>query len=260
METVSSERALPQYPIESVDRALRLLLMFRETRELRLADARRALDVGQSTAHRLLSMLVYHRFVDQDPVSRRYKAGPALVEIGLSVVGQMDLRAVARPILEDLAERTGETAHLGVLEDGQVRFVDGVESGLALRVVSRVGRLLPAHATSLGKAMLAELPLSTLRTWYPNEVLPSVTPKTKTRRSELFAELEWVSDRGYAVNSEESEVGVSSLGVAVTRPQGGVIAGMSIAAPSVRMSDEQRVRYAKLLTDACVTLSTQMSR
>ncbi|MEU1202730.1 IclR family transcriptional regulator [Streptomyces sp. NPDC005813] len=258
MQKEHPERPSPQYPIESVDRALRLLLMFSDRSEVRLSDAREALGVGQSTAHRLMAMLVFHGFVQQDPVTRVYRAGPALMEIGLSVVNRMDLRVVARPILESLSAATGETVHLGVLEEGQVRFLDGVESDLALRVSGRVGRVLPAHATSLGKAMLAQLPLDAVHALYPREALPPVTARTMTRRSELTEELERVRARGYAVNVEESEEGVTSVGKAVVRPGGEVVGALSVAAPLSRTDDDKRERRAALLAEACEKLAAAL--
>lgn len=239
----------PQYPIEAVDKALRLLLLFRERSQLRLTEAYEELDIGKSRAHRLLAMLVYHRLVVQDPTSKVYRPGPTLVEIGLHTVTQMDIRALARPILEELSSATGETVHLGTLEGGAVRFLDCVESQLALRVSSRVGRVLPAYATSLGKAMLAELPAEEVRRLYPSETLAPVTPHTLRRRSELLADLERIRDRGYAVNHEESEDGVSSVGVAVAREGNQSLAGLSVAAPSGRLGEQQRASAAGLLRD-----------
>ncbi|UNM13011.1 IclR family transcriptional regulator [Streptomyces formicae] len=209
----------------------------------------------QSTAHRLMAMLVYHGFVEQDPSSRLYRAGSALVGIGLAAVQRMDVRAVARPLLQSLAAETGATVHLGVSEGTQVRFVDGVESELALRVSNRTGRVLPAHTTSLGKAMLARLPREQVRALYPTEALTHVTAATTTRRSELIAKLERVRTCGYALNAGESEdgvgsVGVGSVGVAVVRPSGALAGGLSIGAPLSRISDEKRERYLRPLTEA----------
>jgi IclR family transcriptional regulator, acetate operon repressor len=259
MQTQGVDQPMPQYPIESVDRALRLLLMFRSRPEIRLSDARDALGVGQSTAHRLMAMLCFHGFVDQDPVSRIYRAGPVLVEIGLSAVRKMDLRAVARPSLESLSAVTGETVHLAVLEGSQARFVDVVESELALRVSGRVGRLLLAHATSIGKAMLAHLDEEQVKALYPEEALSSVTAKTMTRRSDLLAELERIRQRGFAVNDEESEEGVSSVGVAVTHPGGALVGGLSVAAPRSRMRRYKRARLATLLSEAAETVTNSLS-
>jgi IclR family acetate operon transcriptional repressor len=226
----------PQYPIESVDNALRLLLMFADRGEIRLSEAREALGVAQSTAHRLMAMLAYHDFVRQDPGSRAYRAGPALIDVGLSVVRAMDIRAIARPFLEDLMQQVGETVHLATLEGPGARFLDAVESEHALRVAGRTGRVLPAHATSVGKAMLAALPDAEIDRIYPSETLPAQTTRTITAKSALRTELARVRKRGYASNAGESEDGVSSIGVAVVNSSGRPVAAVSVAAPVSRMS------------------------
>ncbi|MEJ7773134.1 MAG: helix-turn-helix domain-containing protein, partial [Geodermatophilaceae bacterium] len=144
-------RAEPTYPITSVGNALRLLLLFRERKAIRLSDASDYLGVANSTAHRLLAMLVHHEFVEQDPGQRTYIAGPALVEIGLAAVRGMDLRTSARPILEELAARSGETALLSRLEGDTVVCLDSIESKKALRVATQAQLTLPAHCTASGK-------------------------------------------------------------------------------------------------------------
>ncbi|WP_396655609.1 IclR family transcriptional regulator [Microbacterium sp.] len=251
------ERPVPQYPIESVDRALRLLKLFKDHGELRLADARDALGVGQSTAHRLMAMLQYHGFVDQDAVSRMYLAGPALLEVGLAAVQNLNLRAVAQPILQQLADESGETVHLGVLMGTEVLFMDAIESEAALRVSVRIGRQIPAHATSLGKAMLAALPQERVEHLYPDDDLIAVTERTITKRADLFDVLDRVREQGYAENLEEGEPGVGSIAVAV-RDGGTLIGGLSIAAPRSRIRKAERDRFAALLIDAAAELVTAL--
>jgi IclR family transcriptional regulator, acetate operon repressor len=259
MQNPSSGQQTPQYPIESVDRALRLLLMFRDRPEIRLSRARDELKVGQSTAHRLMAMLVYHGFAAQDPVTRVYRAGPALFEIGLSVISSLDLRSVAHPVLENLAAVTGETVHLGVLEGTEVRFVDAVESELALRVSARVGKRVPAHATSLGKAMLAALTDEQVRVLYPSESLPVVTAQTMSRRSDLLAELDRTRARGYARNAGESEQGVGSTGVTIMHPARGPVGAITIAAPLTRLDQDKSERHAALLMEASREITAQLA-
>jgi IclR family acetate operon transcriptional repressor len=249
----------PQYPIESVDNALRLLLMFRDRGEIRLSEAREALGVAQSTAHRLMAMLAYHDFVRQDPGSRAYRAGPALVDVGLSVVRAMDIRAIARPFLENLMQQVGETVHLATLEGPGARFLDAVESEHALRVAGRTGRVLPAHATSVGKAMLAALPDAELDRIYPSETLPAQTARTITDKSALRAELGRVRKRGYASNAGESEEGVSSIGVAVVNSSGRPVAAVSVAAPVSRMSPAVARQAAVPLAETARQISAGLS-
>ena len=161
--------ASPQYPIESVDNALRLLWLVGERRSLRLTDASRYLDVASSTTHRLLAMLQYRGFVRQNAATRAYELGPTLDRIAFSLLRRMDVRERARPVLKQLSADLQETVHLGRLEGSNVLFIDSIESPQAVRVGSRLGRSMPAHCTSTGKAMLAQFGARQLMTLFPEE-------------------------------------------------------------------------------------------
>jgi IclR family acetate operon transcriptional repressor len=227
----------PAYPIASVNNALLLLLLFREQPRVRLTDACKYLGVAHSTAHRLLAMLAHHGFVQQEPITRAYIAGPALVEVGLAVVGSLNVREQARPMMEELAAETGETVHLGVLEATQVRYVDGVESERALRVVARTGTLAPAHCTSLGKALLAQMTDQQVTELYPTSAEPFAarTERSITTQAKLMKEVARARARGYAVNEGETEDDVGSVAVAF-RDFAGRPAAIAVAAPTSRLS------------------------
>lgn len=255
---MQNNRPLPQYPVEAVDRTLRLLALFRDQPELRLSEVRVRLGVGQSTAHRLMAMLVYHGFAVQDPRTRVYRAGPVLFEVGLAVVRNLDLRALGRPFLVRLAEDTGETVHLGTLEGASVHYVDCVESPSVLRVGSRVGQYSPAHATSLGKAMLAAMTPDAVRAIFPSPTLPAATTKTIGSYDDLLAELERVRARGYSRNLEEMVDGVCSVGVAVVHPVRGVVGALSVAAPVTRASADRLHAHATLLQHAAGELAAAL--
>jgi len=247
----------PAYPIASVDNALRLLMLFREQARVRLSDASEHLGVAHSTAHRLLAMLAYHGFVRQEQDSRAYVAGPALVEIGLAAVRQLDIRLLARPVLEDLAATFAETAHLTILEGATVRYLDAVESSRALRVSARTGTALPANCTASGKAMLAALPDSEVPALFdrPGSVgpgkLPSLTKRSVTSLTRLRAELRRVRERGYALNTEESEEGVASVAVAVLGHRDAPIAALAVSAPVTRLDAKMADQIAaRLRVDA----------
>src|ERR1700737_5279003 len=105
----------PQYPIESVDKALKLLLLLGEQPEIRLSEATRYLGVASSTAHRLLAMLAYRGFVRQDPVSKAYLPGPALTGVAFAIFGRIDIAGTVTPIMRALRERLRATGHAGML-------------------------------------------------------------------------------------------------------------------------------------------------
>lgn len=229
----------PKYPIESVDNALKLLLEFKERESVGVSEAGEHLGVAPSTAHRLLSMLQYRGFAIQDEESRSYRPGPALIEIGLKAVRDMSLLRQARPAIQRLSDRLGETVHLLVREGPDVRFVDGVESARALRVTSRTGMLLPAHCTAGGKALLAGLDPAAIRELYPTPALAGLTSRSVRRRADLERELLTVRERGFATNVGESEDDVSAVGVAVRDHRGRQRAAIAVALPSVRASRER---------------------
>ena len=235
---VGSRTAAPAYRLSSVDHALELLLLFRSRPALRVSEVAAELGVARSTAHRLLGMLVHRQFAVQDPVTRSYRPGPRLVEIGLAAVGALDLRTRIRPYLAEVASRTGETASLLVLEGDTVHFIDSIESRRTVRVGSRFDARMPAHATSAGKAMLAALPADEVLASYPAEKLATVTSHTIATRTRLLAALDRVRAAGFAVNLEESETGLGAVGMAVLGADGRPAAGLTVAAPAQRMTPE----------------------
>ena len=249
----------PAYPIASVNNALRLLLLFRSQPRVRLSEASEHLGVAHSTAHRLMAMLAYHGFVRQEQDSRTYIAGPALVEIGLATVHQLDIRRQARPVLEHLADSLGETVHLAVLEGSNVRYLDAVESSRALRVASRTGSVLAASCTASGKALLAELPDAEVSAMFAGQAaLPRLTPRSITSRSGLLAELRKVREAGCAVNREESEEGVASVAIAVHGRQHVPVAALVVSAPVSRMTEETAEKVKNELRQQAAWLEGQL--
>jgi DNA-binding IclR family transcriptional regulator len=253
-----AESPAPQYPIESVDNALKLVLLLGERPEIRMSEASRYLGVASSTAHRLLAMLQYRGFVRQDPVSKAYRPGPALTGVAFAIFGRLDIPAIATPIMRDLSERLRESVHVGMLDGANVRFVAAVEGPAAVRVASRLGRTLPAHCTSTGKALLAQLTESELHQLLPHEQLHGVTPHSIAGRSELEEELSRTRRRGYAVNREESEEGVASVAVPIPNRAPGLRLALNAAAPRHRLAKSQYAAVADALRVAAEQIGDQL--
>ena len=253
-----TKEAAPAYRLSSVDHALELLLLFRSRPALRVSEVAEELAVARSTAHRLLTMLVHRQFAVQDPVTRTYRPGPRLVEIGLAAVGALDLRTRMRPYLSSVASRTGETVSLLVLEGDMVHFIDSIESRQTVRVGSRFDERMPAHATSAGKAMLAALPVAEVLASYPAERLATVTSHTIATRTRLLTALDRVRDAGFAVNLEESEIGLGAIGMAVLGADGRPVAGLTAAGPVQRMTPEWIRVLAAELRDPAAAASTEL--
>ncbi|MCI2418360.1 IclR family transcriptional regulator [Saccharopolyspora sp. K220] len=245
----------PQYPIESVDNALRVLLLLGERPSVRLTEVSQLLGVASSTAHRLLAMLQFRGFVRQDSETRSYIPGPTLDGIAMGVLRRLDVRARAHPVLERLNAELDETVHLGRLEGRDVHFIDSIESSRALRVGGRLGRSIPAHCTSNGKAMLAGMSDAELQALYPNERLPKLTSNSIGTRTRLLEVLDEVRRRGYATSDEESEEGVTSVAVALKPTQSTRLA-VTASAPVNRMSASNRKKILAQLKKAAEEINS----
>jgi IclR family transcriptional regulator, acetate operon repressor len=234
-----SLRERPEYVLGSVDNALKLIWLLRERGALRVSEAAEALETSRSTAYRLLAMLEYHRFAQQDPDTRIYAAGPGLLEVGLSVLGSIDIRAVARPSLERLVEDVEETVHLVMLHGSSVLFLDSVETPRSVRVGARVGNVMLAHCTASGKAILAQLTADQLHLLCPEGRLQQMTPRSLLTLRELEAELDVIRTRGYATNFGESETDVAAVAVAIGGQPGNRRASVTVSAPIGRLERDR---------------------
>ena len=220
--------------IGAADNVLRLLRMFQERAHIRGSEVSRDMGISRSTASRLLATLQYHGFVEQDVLSRGYRAGPALVDIGLAALRGIDseFAAAARDALITLKAETNETAHLAILRDITVAYIDGVESDQMVRTGSRVGWTLPAHATAAGKAILAAMPDHEVRALYTG----TDSPLTKGQLDALMRDIEQTRSRGYGVNVGDTEPGLGAVGVALlTRRQPRM--ALIVTAPLSRVDD-----------------------
>lgn len=235
MTPESAGRAAPKYPIESVDSAIRLLKLIAAARSaVTVSAAARELGVAPSTAHRLLAMLEHHGLIE--PASGRgYQLGPWLTELALETVRDFDIRALARPQLERLVERVGETAHVTSLQGTDSVYLDCVECGSTVRATDRTGQRLPAHSSASGKAQLARLGEERLLLLYPEEELPALTESSISSRAALLRELGRVRSAGYAVNRGESEPDVHAVAAAILDGRGEPHGAITVAGPASRM-------------------------
>ncbi len=234
----------PSGLIGAVDNVLRMLRMFQDHEMIRVNQVARDMGLSRSTVHRMLATLSHHGFVVQDDFSRAYKPGPALVDIGLSVVANMDIRSLAHAALVQLRDESNETVHLATLRGAEVLYVDSVESNQVVRTGSRTGWTLPAHATAAGKALLAELDDEALLARYPEEDLQAPTSRAPQTREELKKQLTDVRRLGYAVNNAESEADVGAVAAVVRDRHGRARAAIATTAPQSRVDDSWVFRAA----------------
>jgi IclR family transcriptional regulator, acetate operon repressor len=242
----------PAYGIESVDHALRLAIALQQEGPLRVVDAAERLGVARSTAHRLLAMLVYRDFAEQD-ADRRYVAGPAL-RGPAPAEPVAELRRRALPLLQALVEQTDESANLMVVVGDQVRFVATLECSQVLRVGDREGRLLPAHLASGGRAVLATRTDEEVTQLYSAPGSPVADVPT------LLRELRRIRRRGIAINNQATETGVTAIGRAVRGPDGTAVAAVSLAMPTARFRRDRLPEWIQHLTTTVSRIEHELHR
>lgn len=240
----------PAYAIASVDHALHMALLLQQEGPMRVSDAATRLHVSTSTAHRLLAMLVYRGFAEQRP-DRLYQAGHVLRPASPSGAPVARLRQAALGPLQDLVDRVQETASLVVLAGTETRFVATVECGRVLRVGDRVGRVLPAHLTSGGKAILAALDPALV-----DELYDGVD---EVESASLRRQLAQVRRRGFAINDQRTEAGLTALGAAVRDADGLPVAAVALAMPTVRFHRDGLPGWAEALTAATRKIEHELS-
>jgi DNA-binding IclR family transcriptional regulator len=223
-----------------------------------LAELCTALKLHKSTVHRLMMVLEQHRLVVKNPETGRYRLGLKLFELGSKAIEGLDLRGRARPYLDRLQEKFGETVFFCILDEGQVFYVEKVESKASVRTACTVGSRAPAYCTAVGKAMLAELPEPEVTAIVRRWGLKPVTAKTITSATALKTELKAVRARGYAIDDEEKEEGLRCVGTAVRSHSGMPVAAMSISGPAFRMTRERVPEVGRALTQAASELSAEL--
>lgn len=248
----------PPYPIASVDHALRAATILQMEGGATVAQLAERLGVARSTAHRVLAMLVYRDFAVQGE-DRVYRAGPVLELAAHSQSLVSRLRAAALPRLHRVVGLLGETTNLIVRTGDTVRFIASVECRQALRVGSREGMVFPAHRTTAGLLLLADLSDEELEEVYSAERYRD-RPADRPDLARLRTELKRLRRSGFSVNRERSERGLVAVGVPVRGRDGTALAGLSVSMPSVRYDPQRLQHLVKTLEAEARALEQELSQ
>jgi DNA-binding IclR family transcriptional regulator len=228
---------MAQRPVNSVARALTLLEELRDSEQsLGVNELARRIGVNASTASRLLATLESAGMVQRDGQGP-FRLGLALVTLADRVLSRLDLQALARPVLVELMESTGETATLSLPGEREAITVDSIPSRSSVVSMARLGRPSIPHATAVGKVMLAfgGGPLPRERD------LLALTDRTITDRADLTAEVTSVRERGYGTVFGEREVDVNAIAAQVFDRTGALAAILGLQGPASRLEDPTRL-------------------
>ncbi|MDG4798009.1 IclR family transcriptional regulator [Micromonospora sp. WMMD1082] len=235
-------------PVKSAGRTLDVLeLLADQPGPWALGDLARALGIPKSSLHGLLRTLAGRGWVQTDEAGTRFRLGLRALRVGAAYLDGDDRVGLLTGVLDELSRRFGEAVHLGRLDGDQVVYLAKRESVHRLRLYSAIGRRLPAHATALGKALLAEHPdheVDGMLSW----PLPRLTPRTVTDRDTLHTALAAVRADGHAVDREENAEGIMCFAMAVPLASPAVDA-VSVSVPVSRLRPELEAAIVAALRD-----------
>jgi IclR family transcriptional regulator, acetate operon repressor len=224
------------YAVRAVERTLDILDVLAKSRgAITLAAIAEEVGVPRSTAFRYVAVLEARRYITRVD-DARYRLGPAFLAFGRPIMDS--LAATARPFLEGLRERYGETMNLGILAGSRVLYVVVLESSRAVRLSARPGDLDFIHSSALGKAIAAHLSEDEVRAILATEGLPRLTANTIVSTDTYLRELEGVRARRHATDQSESEEGASCIAVAIETTSTPSRAAISLSCPSARFDAE----------------------
>lgn len=240
--------------VQSLDRAIDLLEIMTDLGgEAGLSELATGAGLPLPTIHRLMRTLVSRGYARQLP-SRRYALGPRLIRLGESAGRQ--LGAGTRPYLERLARELGETANLAMIDRDMAVYVAQASSAHSMRMFTELGRRVYCHCTGVGKAVLAQLPDTTVREIVGRVGMPAATDLSITDVDRLLVELDTIRGQGYAVDDGEQEIGVRCFAVPV--PHAPTPTALSVSGPAARVTYEFGAAAVPVLQAAAVQISTEL--
>lgn len=244
--------------VQSLDRALRILAIVAGGSGLSLSEIAEASGIAASTAYRMLTTLENHGMVEFDQSDQLWSIGVETYRMGASFLRRRKLVDRARTLMQELMEKTGETANLGLAEDDCVVFVSQVETHQTIRAFFRPGTRTAFHASGIGKAVLAHLDSDRVSAIAEKSGLEAYTDKTLANLPALQGNLAEIRARGWSVDDEERNMGMRCVAAAIFNEFGEPIGGISISGPTVRVTQERAAQIGPIVKDAAAQLTAMI--
>lgn len=235
------------YSVPPVERALKLLRYIGDGNRARnLSVVARELGINRTTLIRLIHTLLDHRMIEEIGEDRGYRLGAGLVSLGAQAIQGRDIVQVCQPILHRLCQQTGMSAHLGVLDGRDIIYLCRETPNSHLVSNVRTGSRLPAHASSIGRAILAEMPDDELRQLFSGDAVAQATAKTPATVDEIIQQAHEDNSAGYAWSVGNFETGIGSCAAVVLDHTGQPAGAINVSGPESRFSDADPKGCAEL--------------
>ena len=227
--------------VQSLDRAILLLEELAMHKDgcgiTRLANLT---GLHKSTVHRILNSLLVKGYIDKDGKSDKYYLGIKFLNLSSAILDRMDVRKIARPLLEDLCANTGEVVHLSILSSGQAVYIDKVENpNRNVRMYSQIGKGVPLHCTGVGKALLAWHPVKDIEAILAKSGLEPFTKNTITNIEDMKKHLLEIKEQGFAYDEIEHEDGIRCVAAPIFNNKNSVVAAVSVSGMIIHITEDK---------------------
>jgi DNA-binding IclR family transcriptional regulator len=247
--------------VPALERALTVLEALAQSRKgYSVSELSRRLALPKSSVHLILRTLERRGYLQKQAAGGRYRFGLKLISLSRAALDGVELRDEARPALAALAQATGLTVHMGVLERSEIVVIERLESARPFSVVSWVGRRMDLHSTAIGKALIAYVPDDEFEAQVRPTQLARHNDRTIATMAALHKELERVRQLGYAMCDEEDEVGVRCVGAPVLNGNGHALAAISVAGTTHQIPPERVPELGGQVRGAAAEISARVRR
>jgi IclR family transcriptional regulator, KDG regulon repressor len=244
--------------VRAVDRALDILLCFKQDMaSLSLSHIAEQVDIPKSTAHRLLATLESRRFVYRDCATATYRLGFRFIEMAALVLQHADLQRYIQPHLHRLSAECGESVDLALLDDADVVYLQVVESAQRVRIAAEVGHRLPVFCTATGRAFMAYLPDTQVRTIL-SKGLTRYTESTRVTLPDLHEALRVTRELGFAMSEQEYERDINAVAAPILDANGYPVAVIAVVGPSFRLPRERMLQVGPIVRATTEAIAREM--
>lgn len=226
--------------VQSIERAFQLLDVISNHPEgIQVTRLSEQVGLSKSTVHRLLMTLVNLNYIYQDPESEKYKMGYRIISLARHAMNSIEIIPIAKPHLQRLSADVNETIHLCIEDQGEVMYVDKIESNQTIRMYSRVGSRAPMYCTGVGKILLSGMSEEDYEKTVASIEFIKKTEATIGSREELDREIKRVKSQQYALDNIENEAYIRCIAAPIYDNNGKIIASFSISGPTSRITMER---------------------
>jgi IclR family KDG regulon transcriptional repressor len=245
------------YSVPAIHRTLDIVETLVEQRALTVSDISRQFNIPKSSAYAILQTLKSRGYVEKDSEDR-YSLSFRLFSLGATLVDNLDVRTEVHAQLEELTRRASITGHIAIRDGGHAVYIDKVEVMDAVRLTTWVGKRMPLHSTSIGKALLAFLPEKDLDRIIAEHPLRRFTPRTIVNPTALKEQLAKVRAQGFASCNEENEIDVRSVAAPIFNGAQKVVAAVNLGASTLRMRGKDVPRLGAMVSAYALKMSAQL--